>query len=310
MKLQELFETKISNEQLVIRWIQEHCPNNFSALMAGRTMPLWRSTKLIDPMYVDEYCAAIMQERISSRQSQTGVNLIMNYVSLAKAWDKYPKRNTSTSCTPDIAETGQFAGDTCLIIPFDDVKNFASCTGDFNYIIPKGTSSELLDIMGTIMDIATEESRAFRARPLTMSDNLKKLKNVLDSDALNFSKSHTFSLDDINDLSDAIEKTIYLLDNLEPSEFKGMSALKDLKNSCDKFEDELDTRSLNEFLSTKITPKNMGVKSFNSYADIKVPKDSEIWFNGHYIAITGDHGDNQTSTLVSSPFLRKLHQKI
>jgi hypothetical protein len=310
MKVRELFEAKITNEQLVTRWIQEHCPNNFSALMAGRAMPLWRSTHLAGTVVVDQYTAGIMTERTKPRQSQTGNNLIMNYVSVAPAWAKMPIRNTSTSCTPSISTAGDFAGDMCLIIPFDDVKLFAACEGDFNFLDPTGISGGLLEIVGKIMSVGITAKRVDRVRPKIISPEVKKVFDIAKLPAFEHSDEHTYSMEDIEALSDAIEKMIYAIDDLKPKEINDNERLQDLKNSCDDLEDELVTRSVLEFLTEQVTPKMLEVETFSSYPSIKVNKESEIWFNGHYIAITGDHGENQTATLVSSPFLRKLFQKI
>ena len=308
MKLQDLFEEKVTPEQQLIRWIKQNCPNNFSALMSGRALPLWRCTELTDVAIVDDYTCSLMIGRTAPRQSLTNNNLIMNYVSQAHDWADVPQRNTSTSCTPTPAEAKSFDGELCLIIPSDAVKVYASTPMDFNFTTPLSRSTDsIMEVMAYPLEVIRCGRRCRGSRPLKMSDTLTKLMNVIKLPIFDVMGGHTYSLEDIEALSDAIEKTIYLVDDMEDSDFKGSAGLKDLKYACTKFEENLGTRSFEEFLHEYITPKNLGVKLYRGYSSIKADRESEIWFNGNYVAITSD---NDVEKLVSSPFLRKLFQKI
>jgi hypothetical protein len=290
----------------LITTIKANCPNNFKALVSGRALPLYRSTHTNIYTRVGDYQATTITGRTEPRKSTTGDNLVMDYVS--QAWKGVPRRNLSSSCAPNIRTAEQFGGATWLIIPFDNVELFASAPNDFNMLDPThGSSDGIMDMMGWV-----QELRAGVRSVLHLLDDddkdqakLKKLMVGLFTTEIN-----NFTLKDIQKLSDNIEKLIYFVDDNQVK--IDSPKLEDFFGEVMGFEHIFDTRSLMEWLKEKITPKNLGIKTYTSYPALtNRGKESEIWFEGDYLCLRGDPGTyEKTEDIATSDWIKQVLEKL
>lgn len=289
----------------LIKIIKSNCPNNFRALATGRAIPLYRSTHTNDYTGVAEYQFATITGRTSPRQSTSGDNLVMDYVS--QAWKGIPRRNLSSSCAPDIRTAEQFGGATWLIIPFDNVELFASAPEDFNMLDPThGSSDGIIDMMGWVQEIRVGVKSVLHL--LDDNKDQTELKKLMTS--LLISENDNFTLKDIQKLSDNIEQLIYWVDDNRGK--IDNPKLEDFFDEVMGFEDIFDTRSLMEWLKTKLTPKNLGIKTYTSYPALtNRGKECEIWFEGNYLCLRANPATyEQTEDIYKSDWIKQVLEKL
>ena len=338
MKVSELFEKVVTavggqsaakktaaNTQL-LNLIRTKCKNNFDAVASGRSTPLYRSTNTTNYTKLGDYMFADIAARPTPRKSLTGSNYVLSYVSQAKAWKNVPKRDISSSCSPSYRDANQFSGTTWLIIPYDDVTKLAKCEGDFNYLMKDEENDDgLLSKLGYIDGVIdAARDAAFRYTNKDDEDDSEVQKeNKAFNDMKGLSElitnpifrllpgSHKYTLQELDILSDCIEKLIYLFDDTGSHVYKDNHYLRSLKRTLDDFEDSLDTRSLGEWFVDNITPKSLGIKVYKSYVGAKIPTDSEVWFEGSYIGIAADPGGyEKTEDLLTSEWFKGIAKQV
>jgi hypothetical protein len=337
MKVSDLFEKvvtakggqsaakKTTATNQLLEMIRTKCKNNFDAVASGRSTPLYRSTNTRDYVKLGDYMFADIAARQAPRKSLTGSNYVLNYVSQAKDWKNVPKRDISSSCTPSFRDASQFSGTTWLIIPYDDVTKLAKCEGDFNYLLKGDSDDGLLDKMGYIDEVIDASRDAgFRYTndddaddPHAQKENkafseMKGLSELITNPIFKLLPgSHRYSLEELDILSDCIEKLIYLFDDTASVVYKDNMYLRSLKKTLDDFEDNFNTRSLGEWFADNITPTGLKIKVYKSYDGAKIPKDSEVWFEGSYIGIAADPGGyEKTDVMLTSEWFKGLAKQV
>lgn len=294
------------NFTALVNVIKANCPNNFRALVTKKALPLYRSTHANDYKIVGDYQYATITGRTEPRKSTTGDNLVMDYVS--QAWKGVPRRNLSNSCAPNIRTAEQFGGATWLIIPFDNVELFASAPEDFNMLDPThGSSDGIMDMMGWVQELRASVRSVLHLLDDDDEDQAKLKKLML---GLFRTEINNFTLKDIQKLSDSIEQLIYWVDDNQGK--IDNPKLEDFFGEVMGFEDVFNTRSLMEWLKEKITPKNLGIKTYTSYPVIKNGgADCEIWFEGNYLCLRANPATyEKTEDIYKSDWIKQVLAKL
>jgi hypothetical protein len=340
MKVKDLFEKVVTAKGVqptakktaataqLLEMIRTKCKNNFDAVASGRSTPLYRSTNTQSVTQVSDYVFADISARPTPRKSLTGSNYVLSYVSQSKAWKNVPKRDISSSCTPNFRDATQFSGTTWLIIPYDDVTKLAKCEGDFNYLMKDpadGGDDGLLSKLGYLDEVIdTARDAGFRYTNKDDEDDKQIQKeNKAFNDMTGLSElitnpifkllpgSHRYSLEELDILSDCIEKLIYLFDDTASVVYKDNKYLRSLKRTLDDFEDNFNTRSLGEWFADNITPAGLKIKVYKSYVGAKIPTDSEVWFEGSYIGIAADPGGfESTVDMLTSEWFKGIAKQV
>jgi hypothetical protein len=322
MKLVEVI-TKISSEKRTeqfLLFLRNNCFENLKKFASEEAPLLYRGmsdTRLIKT----DYCGyGFFNERRSPRVSKTKSNMIMNWTSFAPSWSNVPRRDLSSSCALSDQESvkeGLF-GRPFIIIPFDNVKNYAWTADDFNYIssvcdedssesCSVGTFSTTLipNVIESINNLSSFESSYRRGgAQITKEDIIYRNIIKLASDPVFLSSSYIIK--DIIDISELIDE-IYnqskvLIDdtsgNTIPSRKKLLVGV--FKNIKALYE-ETGGKPLYQFLKESITPKrlNVNVTSLNGLNDINAAGfeyTAEIWFTGAF-AYLDLRGANTHQTL-------------
>jgi hypothetical protein len=324
MKVKDLFEKvvtavggqsaakKTTATNQLLEMIRTKCKNNFDAIASGRSTPLFRSTNTRDYVKLGDYMFADITARAEPRKSLTGSNYVLNYVSQAKAWKNVPKRDISTSCSPNYYDANKFSGTTWLIIPYDNVTKLARCEGDFNYLLKNANDSGddgLLSKLGYLDSVIDEVRDAAYEDDFSDINGLETL--IKDPIFKLLPGTHRYSLEELDHLSDCIEKLIYLFDDTASFKYKDNANLRAVKRALDDFEDNFDTRSLGEWLADKVNPIDMKIKVYKSYVGAKIPKDSEVWFEGSYIGIAADPGGyEKTDDMLTSEWFKGIAKQV
>jgi hypothetical protein len=308
----ERLKRKTAAQSQLINLLKTKCKKNFTALVNGTSSILYRSTNMPNYVKLGDYVFADITGRTEPRRSKTGSNLFMNYASQSHDWAGYPKREISNSATPDYSAAKQFGGVCWLIIPYDDVGPFARCKGDFNYIDLGDGTEGMIDRLSIIDNVILTAQNVLKSKSKELRALGPKIFSLVDSRILKFvPERHRYSIEEIEQLSDTIEKLIYEFDEIGSQTYKDVRNIVSLKEALDYFEDEFNTRSLDEWLSEHIAPKALGIKLFDSYPGMKIPKNSEVWFEGSYVAIAADPGGyEETDKLVSSEWFKGIAKQV
>lgn len=288
MKIRELFEGKKSSK---LAFNQQLGPykKNAAAIASGKAPALWRGMDVFGwatiPEGQVEFIA--MPERASGRESKTGSNFLIDYVSKSPDWAKIPDRQFSVSCatTRDVAD--MFGDDPWLIIPADSVSKYAQCPTDFNEAYPSGIDRPLMELLGQI------ESIRLRGAVLRMEAGVdEEMREILSRDifSVDGATQHRYTMSDIQELSDALDEMNMYFASSTAGHAGKVGALMRSAESIDEFTRE---ESLMRFLKTQVNPTAMKIKSHARLTSIKRgPREEEIWFRGPFMAIRTRSGSS------------------
>ena len=241
----------------------------------------------------------VVPGRTEDRQSLTGSNTMMNFTSFSPAWKNVPKRQRSNSCTFNYEVSKAFSdiGGGWVVFPFDTVNSYGYCGQDFNYLTMPyelgGSSSNIMefgtglwrlvsrgvDILEYQADTEDAESKKMLALGLTLSDKL-----------------------------DTYVTQKLLLDTSRFIEYIKKAFPE--KAAEDRFIREFTKRNpgktVYDAYLEHLTPESVNVKVVNSLASVPdIEGESEIWFDGPYVAIKPDNDAINASNLIRDENFRK-----
>ena len=238
------------------------------SIIFERDLFLWRVSNLDDLALLSK-----VKGRTSDRQSVANSNLLMN---IASQWKGFPRRTRSAFATQDASHASDiFDGDLYMVIPADNVKNYAVTRLDLNMSLTDGVYANrkkfapILTLAQRLMFIGLQSDDEFR----------HKLENVFDVFGAKFSaEGSSFNLRFVSVVD-------YFL--MHEEDFYGD---EDFKYILDQLRIELKSRGFKSLkaVTAEITPENLGVELYHSLHDVPVLTNSsnEIWFEGDYLAFT------------------------
>jgi hypothetical protein len=296
MKLKDILKlyesTELNNYHELLHTLKNHCSKNLDFIIKNDLF-LWRGMNVSDLSYAKKSSDKdipyfIKPNYKSPRVSKTGSNLLISYVSTSPEWKDIPNRTKSTFTTNMLSNSGRF-GKESIVIPYDNVKEFASCDKDFNEA--KKQLYDLDDLIQyiTYIFVDCEELENYHLIDFPISTSIS------------FDGDYNLTLEQIEDVSDRLEKIRQYI-------FKNFDKIKDdlkkenNKYKYDQFNDinsyiKLNNKKLNtilngktliEWLKENITPKSFNVKLSNfENLTLLDSHTKEIWFEGGYVAIVG-----------------------
>lgn len=267
--------------------------NNIAAFSKNKNFLYRAATGVVTKRFKDTGLKmAVISGRTERRESISGGNLLL---SIASKWKDLPDRSLSFFASQQVEHADSFSGELCMIIPADSVKSYAYTVEDFNFDeTVKSRAIWLLacsEISCIYSDMFFEAARSEVVeniwKPLVKKYNLQKETfgeiSVKDIDRAVSAVSELLELhleellDFILNDSKAKSRSFYLLSNLQVLK----SRLRENGFS-----------TVNELVEN-ITPKEWGIFKANNVSSIPRLKgvDSEIWFEGDFLAISVSKAD-------------------
>ena len=236
--------------------------------------------------------------RAKPRKSATDNNLAMVWTMQHDSWADVPRRAFSSSCTTSYDDAAQFGGAVYLIVPFDNVKQYAYCPVDFNYVsFGDGEGDD--DLLGrlhvfiNIQDVA--ETVLNRDEP-DANPALKKILNKHKA-ALKRHPSDITNIQHIWQFCDAVSALIDFFKKTPAAELQPLE--QDLQGEIAAYLDDFGMAPA-AWLKKFVNPTKMKVSVHNSLANLptKMSTSPEIWFEGQFIAMINPMHDD----FAESPF--------
>lgn len=283
MIIRELFEDATDKDVTqLVKVIKAVCPKNFRALMKESSVPaLYRGTSEGAHAEALGLLYFVSPGRSLPRESKTLSNVFISFATASPLWKDVPRRAYSSSAATSWEVADQFDGRPHLIIPADSVKSFACMEMDFNEFVFDNT-----DLLGLSTEIAVIKNKAlyFYKNPYE-SNKYKDFTDVIRDHMPAFSNTNRLiTIEDIQKLSDAIERIKkYFKDHPRDVEFS--MYMDDIKDAIDS---TLGDVSLMQWLEENLRPDEMSIRVSESYeglSRIRMTSDSEIWFEGKYLAL-------------------------
>jgi hypothetical protein len=314
MKVKDLFhevrpEHKADTDKLA-ELIKTNCPNNFKSLLSGKAPTLFRGDRDSDVGYAEN---AIMffksKPRFSPRRSLTSSSFINSYVAASVDWGMIPDRQMSAFCSTDIEHARDFGSHVFLIIPFDNVKTFASVPQDWNDLTINN-KFELTDFSDILMDLQSAVGRIVRKTSKEISDKFPlTVRKAFAASTLNLSMKDNFDKSQVDELLNAFNDIYKFLNKVEyyPD--------RDVQQFVDEFNVDYrrlfgkDNLSPQEFLHQEFTPAKMHVELYNGFKNL-IPHGTdspEIWFEGQFIAMST--GTDGTETLAKDKMIKDIAKR-
>lgn len=291
--------TKIPEK--LLKLIDIYCRNNFFKIVNGQAPILFRGSNM-HLKVLGGVGYELNNKRTEPRQSITRSNIWNIFTSHDKQWEGYPPRELSYFCaiTSGVAKKfsmrhipGMFQPSSRIVIPFDDVKNFAVSKLDFNYLTIKRI--DMFDRGNDISNLARDaDYMASLEEEVDAPEIYSKLRALCNVKPLT-SALKLKTLTDIKNFSDALNDLYKFICSKEFKKiYKGT-----LKDYVETFiaEYKVFNFDLYRWLEMNVNPTNLGIQKFSSFSDIKVESlDSEIWFDGGYIGLCFDDVENKEIT--------------
>jgi hypothetical protein len=319
MKVKDLFESDNPEYQDVIdkltELIKSNCPNNFKSVMTGKAPVLFRGDRPAIARRIfthdgESFAFFAYEKKAKARNSLTMNSFVNSYIASSPAWRECPNRQFSTFCSTAFSAAGYFGRNVYLIIPFDNVRTFASVGCDWNDI-EINNKLELSDL-GTAIGILIDDLREILADLYYEDDIMAALPanivRILKDEILhkdlseNFSKAETEKLLTYFNIGYNFFSTAKI--KIQDANASIKKFIKDYKNT---FGDE----DAFTFLTRELTPQKMHVELYQGLSNLE-PHDTdspEIWFEGQYLAICSAPSD-QTYKIITSKFLQDLARTI
>lgn len=222
----------------------------------------------------------VIPKRTEDRESLTGSNSMINFTKFSPVWKDVPKRSRSNSCSFNFKVASEFSGHqgAWIIFPYDNVKSYGYCGQDFNYLtLPRqlhtanstnvmSFGTMLWQLVNAGIDIMLDHDDHKQPKMFALGSSL--------SDRIDSNLTKTM-------LEDA-SKFIEYIKSAFPEDAKANRHLSlFIKNNPDK--------TLYDAVIEHLTPEAIKVGVANSLSSIPdIEGESEIWFDGSYVAVKSD----------------------
>lgn len=300
--------------------VVKKCKKNLELVATKKQLAAWRGDEdahqLVKLPESEGVSYLVRGPRTSPRKSLAGSDAAMAYVT--NNWPEMPRRAYSNFGTFN----RKFADDTfnnaCWIIPFDNVKKFATSSVDFNFWAEQPDKRAVHQLLSTlksfvshgpfsrVLGVTEHEGPVTKAvmklaEPYEDHFTLFRYSNTL-SDALDDPKHQPAALEFLQRLMEMEPKLTAMAAKLElpPTGKFGKEpddrlTINREKNLASKIEDYMGQvahathGNIIEFLEANFTPKTFEVEIVNSYAELPryTKTNSEFWFEGSYLSIDG-----------------------
>lgn len=283
MKIKELFEDQTDEDLAeLVKVIKAICPKNFKALIEGKAPALYRGTSQGAHAQALGLLYFASPGRALPRESKTDSNVFISFATFSPLWKDVPRRSYSNSASTSWEVADQFDGRPHLIIPADSVKSFACMEIDFNEFDFDGTN--LLNLSAELSVIKSAALRFYRT-PYERNKYESFADLVRDNMPAFSNTNRRLTLEDIQKLSDAIESIKkYFKDRPRDAVFDGI--IDDIRFVVTQ--STLSDVSLIQWLEENLRPDEMSIRVSESYeglSRIRMTPESEIWFEGEYLAL-------------------------
>lgn len=314
MKVRELFEAADNKD--LISLIKKHCPNNFKALVSGAAAPLYRGADIYTTQENRDFVYSFIPPNKTARISKTGINILLHYTAFADGWSHLPERQYSTFATTDISVAKEFKSSyesLWLVIPSDNVDNFAYSPNDFNSYEHLGMKyiydiyADAKRMLGLLIEIGfksnqTKEEELRKSFPEIMAiAKSGQPKRIYQTDKLKFDKEFFEGINYILERLEKIEKTTNTeIPNIIEQLFESARRLRQIIKGND----------LLGYMDKTINPEQMQIGSAKNYTDIPKTKFDEVWFEGGYLALRFEFGDYDLTQFKTNPAIKSLLQQM
>jgi hypothetical protein len=309
MKVKDLLDSENDPDaEDLIQLIKKHCPKNFKSVIEGKVLPLFRGDRSPNVMYANnELMFFKSRPREEPRPSLTHSSFINSYISASVDWGMVPDRSLSNSCTTDYNTASDFGKRPYLIIPFDNVKTFASIEYDWN---DKEINNkfQLADFGGMVeeLQIALRDI-ADHTNEEIFGDLPNEIQDAFNSPAINAKLSKPISKSTVDELLEIL----YIMRNyLFRERYPDRALQSEITVFLNTYKRLFGTENPTKFMQAEMTPQKMHVELYNGYKNLEPHEtDSpEIWFEGQFIALST--GLSDTEDLAQSEMLRNLAKYI
>jgi hypothetical protein len=292
--------------------IRSNCLENLEKMASGDAPVLYRGMEGVTIISTDYAKYGVFERRTSPRESKTGNNMILNWVSGSPTWSGVPKRQLSSSCTLSKSATKRVFGPEYVVVPFDDVRQYAWMPSDFNYTaldlddssrgshIGHLNQSVIPNIIKSFNALAGQSGKKLKGTRLigaapTKADLIYREIKSRAGDMV-FSLN-AYTLRDVAEFSQLSEEIYALLVEALDDEQLSVSlssemraAFKAARKSLENLHDETSGRPLHEFLAKEVTPKSLRVQvtDLSGLKEIEskgLEDTAEVWFVGGFIYI-------------------------
>lgn len=311
MKVKDLLDSKNDPDpdtKDLIQLIKKHCPKNFKSLIEGKAVSLFRGDRSPNIKYVgNELMFFESRLRTEPRISLTGNSFINSYISASDDWKMVPDRSMSNSCTTSHEMAHQFGQRGYLIIPFDNVKTFASIAEDWNdlEINNKYELTDFGDMIGGLVETTTEIARYTKEEFL--DDTPQEILDIFNGYIYGLKLKQVLPQAEVVHLLDALA---VLRNYFFQERYPDRNMQSQITVFLSNYKKLFGTENPTEFMHKEMTPQKMHVELYNGYKNLQPHEtDSpEIWFEGQFIALST--GRNNTEELAQSEMLRNLSKYI